>query len=115
MCGNSSRQNSGQSSRVKLANARTDERGRKKRLTDVWLGKVADSNQNESEHQEWSSGGNAHQGEGVCNPAVVDRESWLGRVDLVTANGVGSGEFVTLGGDDVVATVGVLSETPLLL
>lgn len=46
---------------------------------------------------------------------MVDRETRLGRVDLVSTGSDGSGEPVTLRGDDMVATVGIVAETPLLL
>lgn len=53
----------------------------------------------------------------LSNCAVVDRETWLGAVDIVSTGCDGTSESVSLGGGDVVVvgSVRVLTETKLLL
>ncbi|KAI3488186.1 hypothetical protein L1887_47725 [Cichorium endivia] len=112
--------------------------GRGLQLTDGRVGDAAVTHEDESEHQHRCSRSNAHQRERashtqrkgqllvtfhkpdpdpglLCNAAVIDGEAGLGRVDVMATSGDGSRELLAARGDNVVARIGVLGETPLLL
>lgn len=71
-------------------------------------GRVADttvSNQYKSKHERKGTRSNAEERERVGDPSMVDWETRLGRVDLVSTGGDGTRKTVSLGGDNVVTAV----------